>query len=77
MVQKYILRYIHGCAGHILHLLVVPLNKSSSPLLLKKVPIFTFFRQELVSQCSIFTVPGDNSNRLKDKMKPRTTVKKF
>jgi hypothetical protein len=30
-----------------------------------------------MSLCSIFTVPGDNSNRLKDKKKPRTTVKKF
>jgi hypothetical protein len=29
---------------------------------IKKSSYFIFFRQELMSQCSIFTVPGDNNN---------------
>jgi hypothetical protein len=44
---------------------------------IKKCSYFIFFRQELMSLFSIFTVPRDNSNGLKDKMKPRTTVKKL
>jgi hypothetical protein len=69
-------------ARHILHLLSDYGNGASKQIIfslsIKKVPISSFSAMGVkMSQCSIFTVPGDNSNRLKDKKKPRTTVKKF